>query len=877
MPGPAPAVTPRLVAPLEQALPAWLKGAQAWIRAGDPAAADALMSRPAEISTPRAVIIGETNRGKSSLINALLGMPGLSPVDAGVATATYLLFRHADAPRAVVKFGRGFPDMAIPIGRIGDWATVEGEGDPDLPPPRWIEVSLPAEVLRRADLIDTPGVGGLVAAHAELAAEAAATAAALLFVVDASAPLTGGELAFLAGAAERVDTVHFVITKTDAFRGWRQIVEADRALLAQHAPRFADATFHPVSARLAQAASDQADPKVAEVLRTQSGIAALREVLTVEVAARAALLRDANEVRTTITVIGGGLVTLDSQRSALTASAAEAERLKERREELINQRKSGGRSWQVLLRAETQRARIELSGEIAREVREASAMFRGAIDNADNDELKKMPFHVDAYAQAMTQRARARLEEAMARLCQRVLNDLFTPEELQVLIGTLAVRPYETFTTRGPDRNRSMDETIMTLGGAGMGFTLSKMALALPLGLVPALGVILTPVSIVLGGAAAWYMIRSRRRMADKTRLKQWLGEVLGEARAQIDQNVAAQFVEADQQLTLALDDALGRQVSAIDTQLKEVDGALKLDAVERSTRIRGVDERKAAGASIIAEGEALLGRIRATAGTPLAPDLAAALAGVFRSAAVPPMAAGLGPVAAPAAAPLPQATLPPATVQQAPPAPVPPAAAIPTTMLPAPPAPAPPAPLPAFVVPPAPPPPAGQPAHDQPAHLTMADGRQLVVPPGGFRAVVAPAPGAPSTPAEPAAATPAEPAAAPDRWLTVAGGRRIVVPEAVSTVLGARNPDGPGTGPALPVPPMPVPMPMPVSTPVPPEPAGRTADTASEAVVDAGPAPSAPVAQAWPEPPASPAAAPSTPPPTPSATSPLASDDHRQ
>ena len=710
MPGSAQTMTPRLVAPLESAIPTWLRTAQSWIRTGDPDGADALANRAEDSATPRAVVIGETNRGKSSLVNAILGVPELSPVDAGVATATYLLFRYGDKPRASVKFGPGFPDMTIPVDRVGEWATVEGDGDPDLPPPRWIEIALPTEVLRRADLIDTPGVGGLVAAHAELAAEAASTAAALLFVVDASAPLTGGELTFLRGAAQRVDTVHFVITKTDAFRGWRQIVEADRALLREHAPRFADALFHPVSSRLAQAADAQADPKVAEVLRTQSGIDALRDVLTVEVAARAALLRDANEIRTTITVLGGAMVTLDTQRAALTASAAEVERLKGRREELINQRKSGGRSWQVLLRAETQRARIELSGEVAKEVREASAMFRGAIDSADSDELKKMPFHVDAYAQAMTQRAHARLEEAMTRLCQRVLNDLFTPEELTVLIGNLAARPYETFSARVPEKARNIDDTIMTLGGAGMGFTLSRMALALPLGLIPALGVVLTPISIVLGGAAAWFMIRSRRRMADKTHLKQWLNEVLGEARAQIDQSIAAQFVEADQQLTLALDDALGRQVTALETQIKEVDGALKLDAVERSTRIRGVDERKTAGAAIVTEGEALLGRIRSTAGSALAPDLAAALAGAFRVAPAP---------------------APPRTV--------------------------------------------------------AVGGREIVLPPGGFRNVVAAGPkppdapsGAPSEgPSDAPSDQPTQPSTPPDRRITIAGGRSIVVPSA--------------------------------------------------------------------------------------------------
>ncbi|MGH3469656.1 MAG: hypothetical protein ACRDQF_18200, partial [Thermocrispum sp.] len=45
---------------------------------------------------PSVVVVGETKRGKSSLVNALLATPGLSPVDAEVATATYLVFDHAD-------------------------------------------------------------------------------------------------------------------------------------------------------------------------------------------------------------------------------------------------------------------------------------------------------------------------------------------------------------------------------------------------------------------------------------------------------------------------------------------------------------------------------------------------------------------------------------------------------------------------------------------------------------------------------------------------------------------------------------------------------------------------------------------------------------
>ena len=421
------------------------------------------------------VIVGETNRGKSSLLNALIGAPGASPVDAGVATCTWLLFQHSPTPTAVGHFGNGMADITFPVERLAAFATVDGEPDNDLPPPRWIEVGLPIPLLESVNLVDTPGVGGLVAAHAELAAEAAAGATALLFVIDASAPFTRGELDFLDLVGDRVDAVHFAVTKTDAYRGWREIVQADRELLARHVPRFTDAPFHPVSSRLAEAAATQPDPSIARMVLDQSGLPELRRVLAEDVVARAHLLAEANAIRTAVTVLEGSAEQLATTRRALTAGAAQAERLKLRREELLGQRKTGGRSWQVMLRAEIQRARVELTHETAREVREAQQMFRGAIEGADNDQLKKLPFHIDAYAQAMTVRAHGRLVEAMNRIVHTVLTELFTAEELRVLAANLATRPYERLVTRAPERQSNVDDKIMSMAGAGMGFTLGSL------------------------------------------------------------------------------------------------------------------------------------------------------------------------------------------------------------------------------------------------------------------------------------------------------------------------------------------------------------------------------------------------------------------
>lgn len=596
---------------LPRAVRRWRDSADGWIRADDPDSARNLAARTVPTQRPRLVVVGETNRGKSSLVNALLGTPGLSPVDAGTATCSYLVFTAAPEPYAIARFGGGMADITFPPARLRAWATLDGEPDVDLPHPRWIEVGLPSELTSTMTVVDTPGVGGLVAAHAELAAEAAASAAAVLFVVDAAAPLTRGEVDFLRGVSDRVEAVHFVLTKTDAYRGWREIVAANQQLLARHAPRFAGAEFHPVSAKLADAAAT-ADPKVAAVLLAQSGIGQLRGMLQRSVAESAYQLADANIVRTTVTVIDGAIARLDGRRQALSGGAAQGETLRTRREQLAARRRAGNRGWQVMLRAEIQRARVDLVHETAREVREASQLFRASIDQADNADLKNMPFHIDACAQAMTARAHGRLIDAMGRICRSVLAELFQPQEMAVLVAQLATRPYSPLFTRAPERARNLDDTILTMSGAGMGFTLSRMVTMLPAAALPAaFGVVLAPVSIVVGGAAAYYLMRSRRRMADKLQLKQWLLEVLGEAKAQIDQNIAEQFIEAEEQLTLALDDVLTRQVAGLDEEIRQVDAALRLDATERAAQLRAIDERRTAGQSLRTSGEGLLQRLR--------------------------------------------------------------------------------------------------------------------------------------------------------------------------------------------------------------------------------------------------------------------------
>jgi len=211
------------------------------------AAAELAALRARELTRPAITIVGETKRGKSSLVNALVGVPGLSPVDAAVATCAFLELGYGGTPGAAAHVpGREEP-VPLSVAQLRDWATMLGELPDGVRPPRRIEVTHPAPLLRYLSLVDTPGVGGLDAAHTAIALDAAARATALLFVVDAAAPLTRPELDFLVEAAKRVNVVVFALTKIDAYPGWRTILDDNRTRLQALAPRFGSAPWYPVS------------------------------------------------------------------------------------------------------------------------------------------------------------------------------------------------------------------------------------------------------------------------------------------------------------------------------------------------------------------------------------------------------------------------------------------------------------------------------------------------------------------------------------------------------------------------------------------------------------------------------------------------------
>ena len=197
--------------------------------------ADRLAAARERIIDPRirVVIAGQLKQGKSQLLNSLLAMP-VARVGDDESTVVVTVVGYGDEPaaRLLVDVGEGLTHDVVPIA-VADLQT-------DLrraPSARGrqvarVEVDAPSPLLRGGlTFIDTPGVGGHGQPHLSATLGLLPDADAVLFVTDVSQEFTEPEVRFLRQAVEICPTTAVIVTKTDLYPFWRQVVEADTAHL----------------------------------------------------------------------------------------------------------------------------------------------------------------------------------------------------------------------------------------------------------------------------------------------------------------------------------------------------------------------------------------------------------------------------------------------------------------------------------------------------------------------------------------------------------------------------------------------------------------------------------------------------------------------
>ncbi|WP_027719397.1 dynamin family protein [Desulfovirgula thermocuniculi] len=288
------------------------------------------------------VVMGEFKRGKSTLLNALLGAR-LLPTAIIPLTAIPTIIRYGTEPSAKVVFQDGRVE-AVPVADIVLYVT-EKENPRNVKKVREVEVFYPSPLL--ADgiiLVDTPGVGSAYAHNTEVAYGYLPRADAVIFVISVDAPLGKGELDYLRDIRHHVHKIIFVLNKADIASESDLAEAADftRNLLKEHL-KLQDITLMPLSARTAlegkesgstekMAASGMAELErlVEELIRNQKG-----RLIISATASRA--LRILNELELGLDIWKRGMEeSMEGLEKKIAAFQAELAHLEQEREDSIH-------------------------------------------------------------------------------------------------------------------------------------------------------------------------------------------------------------------------------------------------------------------------------------------------------------------------------------------------------------------------------------------------------------------------------------------------------------------------------------------------------------------------------------------------------------
>ncbi|PKN94006.1 MAG: dynamin [Chloroflexi bacterium HGW-Chloroflexi-6] len=196
------------------------------------------------------VVAGEFNAGKSALINALLGKKVLTE-GSTPTTSRVTLVKWGEQPAEQVV------DESYAI------------------------YTYPLPLLKELNIVDTPGTNAIIRHHEQLTDEFMPRSDLVLFITSADHPLTESERQFLERILTWGKKVVFVLNKVDIFEDDAALQEV-RSFILKHATQILgdQPQLFPVSAKLAQRATSEADPEERTRLRSASRLDDLEKFIS---------------------------------------------------------------------------------------------------------------------------------------------------------------------------------------------------------------------------------------------------------------------------------------------------------------------------------------------------------------------------------------------------------------------------------------------------------------------------------------------------------------------------------------------------------------------------------------------------------------------
>jgi GTP-binding protein EngB required for normal cell division len=160
------------------------------------------------------VVVGRFSRGKTSLMNAILGsdrLPtGIAPLTSVITTVAY-----GSKEQVVLKYKGRSLDQEIPIKSLPKYITQQGNPG-NIQGIKTAEVQLPAEILRRGFyFVDTPGLGSVIAENTLTTEAFLPEADAFILVTSFDSPLSEEEMRFFRAGSSLRRRIFVVLNKAD--------------------------------------------------------------------------------------------------------------------------------------------------------------------------------------------------------------------------------------------------------------------------------------------------------------------------------------------------------------------------------------------------------------------------------------------------------------------------------------------------------------------------------------------------------------------------------------------------------------------------------------------------------------------------------------
>lgn len=159
-------------------------------------------------------VLGQFKRGKSTLINALLGAE-LLPSGVLPVTLVPVFLRYAPRPALEIRYANGRGSEQCSLERLGDFVN-EANNPRNHKQVSRVDLFYPAALLQNGVvLIDTPGVGSTFQHNTDTTLDFLPHCDAAIAVLSADPPITAVEVAFLQQVQPHVAQFFFVLNKSD--------------------------------------------------------------------------------------------------------------------------------------------------------------------------------------------------------------------------------------------------------------------------------------------------------------------------------------------------------------------------------------------------------------------------------------------------------------------------------------------------------------------------------------------------------------------------------------------------------------------------------------------------------------------------------------